>query len=962
MSEFKALLLTDAVDSTRLAELLGDAATSSLWAAHDRLARDLLPAWRGREIDKTDGMLLLFDDVADAVGYGLAYQQALGALVPSLPVRTGVHFGPVTMRHNAPADVARGAKPLEIDGVAKATVARVMSVVAGGQLVLTAAARRALPEGDTRVQPHGHWRLKGLAEPIELFQVAGGPTPLSPPTDSDKAYRVVRQGEVWVPLKQAPHNLAAERDAFVDRVESLAELDRRLRSGARLISLLGMGGSGKTRLATRFGWTWLGDFPGGVWFCDLSTARDLDGALRCVAQGLGMALGRADATLQIARAIEGRGRCLVLLDNFEQVAGLAEQTVGGWLDRAPAAVFMVTSRERLGVVGEVAMALDPLPIADAAVLFELRARAAQADSTPGVADRAAVEQLVGMLDGLPLAIELAAARAPVMTPRAMLARMHERFSLLLARSGRRDRQATLRAAFDWSWDLLSEPEKSALAQTSVFVGGFTLESADAVLDWPASDDGPTTLDVVQGLVDKSLVRRTAADRFDLLQSLRAYAAEHLRTVGRYPGSGPAAAAAAALRHARHFAQLGPERAIAQACIELDNLAAACRHLIACGDAPMAAQALRGTTQAMIRRGPFRELPALAEAVRAMTGLEGRLRVDVELDSATAHSHSGLKTQARQLYERAAAGARALGERNREARALNGLAALAAQAGPVDAAAALYQAAMAAIDDSADADLRCTVLNGMAAHEESCGQVDSARRHYEQALGIARDGGARRWEGGSAGNLGTWFANQGRPAQARTHYELAIEIARELGDRQWEANARCNLGLLHFEQGHLADAQRELDAANEAARELGHAQLVAVARCNLGLLADAQGRPDVAEAHYRASLAVARELGDNRSQGQVLGYLGLLQARRGQFDAARADMAAGQHLLEALGDHLSLGILLSHRARAEALAGDATAAEAYLARAEALAREMPDLGAESEFGRALQHARTAPGQR
>jgi tetratricopeptide (TPR) repeat protein len=563
------------------------------------------------------------------------------------------------------------------------------------------------------------------------------------------------------------------------------------------------------------------------------------------------------------------------------------------------------------------------------------------------------------VDGLPLAIELAAARARVLTPRAMLARMNERFSVLLASSGRRDRQATLRAAFDWSWELLSETEKSALAQMSVFVGGFTLESASSVLEWAASADRtPSTLDVVHGLVDKSLVRRTADNRFDLLQSLRAYAAEHLQTDGRYRGSGAAAAAAAALRHATYFAQLGPEGAIADACVELENLCAACRHLVACGDGPLSAQALRGTTQAMIRRGPFRELPALAEAVRAVPGLVGRVRVDVELDSATAHSHCGQKAQARQLYELAAAGARAIGERGQEARALNGLAALAAQAGPADTAFALYQAAMAAIVDSTDADLRCTVLTGVAAFEEARGQAEAARGHYEEALRIARAGGARRWEGGSAGNLGTWFANQGRPAEAREHYALAIEIARELGDRQWEANARCNLGLLHFEQGHLAAAQRELDASNETARELGHAQLVAVVRCNLGLLAEAQGRAELAEAHYRAALAVARDLGDNRTQGQALGYLGLLNARRRHFAAARADMAAGQALLESLGDRLSLGILLSHRAQAEAISGDADAAEAFLARAEALAGEMADLGAESEFGRALHQARSA----
>jgi predicted ATPase/Tfp pilus assembly protein PilF len=669
-----------------------------------------------------------------------------------------------------------------------------------------------------------------------------------------------------------------------------------------------------------------------------------------------MALGRADPTLQIARAIEGRGRCLVVLDNFEQVASLAEETLGRWVERAPSAVFVVTSRERLGVVGEQTIALEPMPTAEAVALFQLRAQAVQTDSQERAADGGAVDQLVGMLDGLPLAIELAAARARVMTPRAMIARMHERFSVLQARGGRRDRQATLRAAFDWSWDLLSETEKSALAQLSVFVGGFTLESAAAVLEWPEAS--PAALDAVEGLVDKSLVRCSATDRFDLLQSVRDYAAEQLHTEGRFGGSGQAAAAAAAARHADYFARLSPERAVANACIELENITTACRRLVTCGDGALAAQALRGATKAIIRRGPFRDLPALAEAVRAVPGLTGRARVDVELDSATAYSHCGMQLQAGELYKLAVAGARAQGDRGQEARALNGLAALSAQAGAVEEAAALYQAALGAIDDTAEADLRCTVLNGVAALEETRGLAEAARGHYEEALRIARARGARRWEGGSAGNLGAWFANQGRPAEAQALYASAIEIARELGDRQFEANARCNLGLLHFEQDQLADAQRELDASHEAARELGHAQLVAVVRCNLGLLADAQGQLDNAEAHYRAALAFARELIDKRLQGQVLGYRGRLHARRLQFDAARADLSAGEALLESLGDPLSLGILLCLRAQAEAMAGASAAAEAFLARADALSGEMLDLAPESEFGRVLGQARAA----
>ncbi len=527
-----------------------------------------------------------------------------------------------------------------------------------------------------------------------------------------------------------------------------------------------------------------------------------------------------------------------------------------------------------------------MPADEAVALFARRASAVGPSPGAGAPDGAAVRTLVGVLDGLPLAIELAASRARVMSPQAMLARMNERFSVLLSRGGRHDRQSTLRAAFDWSWELLHDAEKAALAQLSVFVGGFSLESAEAVIVPPAGAvEAPQAIDLVHDLVDKSLVCRIGDDRFDFLQSVRAYAAEHLRTEGRYPGSGSAAAAAAARRHAGYFASLEPGRAIAGACVELENLAAACRYAVAVGDGELASNALRAASAAFRLRGPFRELVALAETVRAMPGLAGRARVEVELDTASAHLLCGGHAQEQPLYEAAAEGARRLGLRSAEVRALNGLATLAARAGEVDAAAGLFEGALAALDDSAGTDLRCTVLNAHAEFEGLRGHGETERRHYEQALRIARDGGARRWEGGSAGNLGTWHANQGHAAEARELYGVAITIARELGDRQWEANARCNLGLLLFEQGELADARRELDAADEAARELGHARLVAVVRCNLGLLAEAQGEPATAETHHRAALGVARELGDRRSEGQVLGYLGLLEAQRAAFAVA-----------------------------------------------------------------------------
>jgi len=410
----RTLLLTDVVDSTRLVERVGDARAAELWATHDRRSRALLALHRGREIDRTDGFFLLFDEPTDAARYALAYHETLTEL--ALSARVGIHVGSVTLRKNSPVDVARGAKPIEVEGLAKPLAARVMALAGGGQTLMSGAARDALadtiPEG-AAIEWHGHYRLKGIEEPIEILELGvRDSSPFSPPADTDKAYRVVRaHGDIWRPVREVRQNLPAERDAFVGRTIELRSLAARLDAGIRLLTVLGPGGTGKTRLVRRYGWSWLGDWPGGVYFCDLSEARSLDGIYFSVASALEVPLGKDDPAVQLGHAIAGRGRCLVVVDNFEQVVQYAPDTLGRWLDQAPDATFVATSRERLQLGGEEIFPVEPLPlIEDAVDLFVARAKSQKPDFVLGEGNRAAVAEVVRLLDGLPLAIELAAAR------------------------------------------------------------------------------------------------------------------------------------------------------------------------------------------------------------------------------------------------------------------------------------------------------------------------------------------------------------------------------------------------------------------------------------------------------------------------------------------------------------------------------------------------------------------------
>jgi len=951
MSEQRALLLTDVVDSTQLAERLGDAAAAELGAAHDRVARDLLRAWRGREIDKTDGMLMLFDHATDALGFAMAYHVALAELPVALKARAGLHVGAVILRANPPEDVAHGAKPLEVEGIAKPVAARVMSLALGGQTLLTPQAKAALGATSLRVQSHGYWRIKGIAEPVELFEAGDERAPFEPPPDSAKVYRVVQRDGLWMPVREVPRNLPAERDGFVGRELVLGQLAQRLDAGARLISVLGIGGTGKTRLVTRFAWHWLGDFPGGAWFCDLSAARGVDGIAHAVALGLDVPLGLDDPIVQLGHAIAGRGRCLIILDNFEQVARHAAATLGRWLDRAAEARFLVTTREVLGLPGEEALALAPLDAAEAESLFHRRAASAMHDYAPDADDREAIPRLVQLLDGLPLAIELAAARVRVMPPQILLSRMGERFKLLVAAGGRQDRQATLRAAFDWSWDLLTEAEKSAMAQLSVFEGGFTLPAAEAVIDLSDCKAAVSAADVLHSLVDKSFVRPSSRARFDLLSSVQEYAAEHLRTPYRYPGSGPEALHGAHRRHASHFAALHDRLANGGAGPEVDNLMAACRRSTLQGNVANALATLEAAWATLKLRGPFAPVVELSKEVGERLQLDRASQARVDLVVGSALSLTGNVEAARVRLEAGLALAREVGLDQAEAQILISLGALHTSQGRSGDARRCYEAALSMALASAKPSLECEALNGLGSTCIDEGKLDEARQHYVRALVVARAAADTRLESALLGNLGGLDFYEGQLDEAGRLFEAGLVLARQLGNRVLEGNALCNLGALRQTQARHDQARDDSEAALRVGRSIGHVRLECTALCNLGLAMSALGDFPAAQFHYADALKLCRELGDRRSEGLFLGYLGQLQIQLGRLEEAAASLCAGLRLMEPFGDALGMALLKCHQAELALRCGQPDSAQRMLGEVRQTAAELGS-GPSSELGLSL----------
>ena len=940
-------LFTDIEGSTTLWDQYPASMRAAL-ARHDEALRHAIESSNGHIVKNTgDGVFAVFDAAADALTACLAAQRALHVLdggnsAPelnasddrrpvTLKVRMGLHTGVAERRDG------------DYFGTTLNRAARIMSAAHGGQVLLSATAaelvRDQLPEGVT-LREMGEHRLKGLLSPERLLQVVASDLRADfPPLAS----------------LTGGHSLPAERDAFVGRREPLAELLRCLDAGARLVSVIGLGGTGKTRLATRFGWSVLERFPGGVWFCDLAQARSMDGIVHAVAQGLAIPLSSDDPVTQLGQVIAGRGRCLLILDNFEQVARHAMETLSPWLNRASAARFLVTTREVLGLPGEEILALAPLGPSDAAALFTRRAEAVKPGFQPNAEDQAAIGRLVDLLDGLPLAIELAAARVRVMAPRILLSRMSERFKLLSSTGGRVDRQATLRAVFDWSWDLLSLPEKAALAQLSVFEGGFTLESVEAILELSAYDNAPWPMDALQSLVQKSLVRQVTDDRFDLLVSVQEYAVEHLRTAARYAGSGPAALLAAEARHGAHYAGRAEQTAIADACAELNNFVVACRRAAARGDAHVATDALQGAWAGLSFRGPFRVGVELASVVQETPGLTAVAAAKVGWVAGRALEASGNDADAHTQYAASLAQAREVGDRRSVCRALIGLAACDSHTGRMDESRTQFEEALIIAGEMQDPALQSIACNGLGTVEILLGRTSEAQARFEKARALARKAGDREREGRILANLGILCINAGKMADARSHDEAALAAAREIGNRQLEGNILCNLGQLCQLEGKLTEALEHLEAALPLSRDLGDARLESIVLCNLGMVYDGLSRLDEARDKFEAALVIARTSGDRHREGQFLSYLGLLHARQANFVAASQCLDSGEALLRSVGDRLSLGVQLCNRAETEHLAGVPDAASVALVEADAIAAEV-GAGPDSELGLALARVR------
>lgn len=528
------LVFTDVQGSTRLLHDVGDDAYGHLLADHHRRCREVWRVHGGVEVDtQGDAFFVAFADATDAVTAAQAAQQVLADAAVS--VRIGMHTGDVSIGET---------------GYIGSTVhlaARIAAAGHGGQ-VLASTTTRAAAGSTFEWTDLGEHRLKDFDRPISLAQLGHRSFP---------------------PLRTiSVSNLPRPASSFVGREREHAELVDMLRSGARVVTLTGPGGIGKTRLSIDVATSLVADHPAGVFWVGLAAVHDPTLVQPTIAQTLG-------ARESVAEHI-GQRRMMLVLDNLEQVIECAPD-LSELVTSCPGLCLLMTSREVLRIAGEHEYRVPPLDTEEATELFCERA---QLPRSPTIAT------LCTQLDDMPLALELAAARTAIMTPEQILERLAQRLDLLRGGRDVEPRQQTLRTTIEWSHDLLSASEQQLYRRLAVCAGGCTLEDAETVCG--------AGLDDLQSLVAKSLVRRTDG-RFWMYETIRLHASERLDASGE--------AEAVGARHARAYAQLAEllaedvrdhrPHAVGRLAAELDNVRQALAFALDHDDVPLASTALSG---------------------------------------------------------------------------------------------------------------------------------------------------------------------------------------------------------------------------------------------------------------------------------------------------------------------------------------------------------------------------------
>jgi predicted ATPase/class 3 adenylate cyclase len=802
-------LFTDIEGSTRLLQEVGSA-YGTILAEHHRLIRAAVGSFSGSEV-KTEGdsFLVAFRSAGDGVRAAVAAQRALAAQSwpadVTIRVRMGLHTGEV------------GRLGDQYVGLDVHRAARIEAAAHGGQVLISESTRElvagALPDG-VGLADMGEHRLKDLDRPEHLYQlvIAGLPADYPP----------IRSASARIEI------LPAQLSSFVGRETEVGRI-RELLDGTRLLTMTGPGGTGKTRLSIEAARAAADAFPDGVAFVPLAPISDPQLVGATIRQTLGLKEEPGRSSLDtVTDRIRG-SRMLLILDNFEQVLG-AVGIVAGILDRTQEPKILVTSRSPLHIAGEQEFPVPPLRLPDArdagnldvltqseaVALFTQRAATVRPDFTLNASNVMPIVEICARLDGLPLAIELAASRIRLLPPEALLSRLQRRLDLLQSSAtDRTDRQRTLRGAIDWSYDLLQEADRASFRRLAIFVGGWDLADAEAIA---TSRDG-SELDVLDRLVDHSLVSqdaRSGEPRFGMLEIIREYGVEQLSQAGELDSVGR--------DHAERFLdlviKLGPTftasaDALDRAARQHDNIRAALRWAIDRGELELASEAVGGLWRFWHLRGHLREGERWAREVLAQApagSSHGRTRA---LNALGGLGYwLGDYASARSSYEAMLEAARAIGDRASEAEAGYSLGYIRGIDHDYAAARSAYRESERVAGLIGDQTGVANAIGGIALIDLLDGRYTEARVGMEQALPVFKAVGDRWLYFNAQGILGRVLYYLGEHEEARAAALEQLDGSIEIGDGTQTALALRFLASVAAQGGDYERAMR-LEGASRA---------------------------------------------------------------------------------------------------------------------------------------------------